>query len=137
MRPDPFRPLSPIPLTAGALQSVRTGSAPERPRRPWKAGSVATHPLWRPYRPEANAERQAHRVAQRQIRPGPLQPHQARWRCDYLELEALIAAALQDRHLSLRHVGSTAVPGLSAKPVIDLDLTVPDVADEDFYLPHL
>ena len=54
-----------------------------------------------------------------------------------LELEALIAGALEGRHLSVQHVGSTAVPGLTAKPVIDLDLTVPDVEDEHGYLPRL
>ena len=37
----------------------------------------------------------------------------------------------------MHHVGSTAVPGLTAKPVIDIDLTVPDVADEASYLPEL
>ena len=96
-----------------------------------------THPLWRPYRPAANADRQAHRVGRRQVRPGPLEPHREQWRRDYLQLEALIAGALEGRHLSLQHVGSTAVPGLIAKPVIDLDLTVPDVTDEGSYLTDL
>ena len=98
---------------------------------------MVTHPLWRPYRPEANADRQAHRVGQREVRPGPLQPYRERWRRDSLELEALIAGALEGRHLSVQHVGSTAVPGLIAKPVIDLDLTVLDVLDEHGYLPRL
>ncbi len=98
---------------------------------------MVTHPLWRPYASHANAERQSQRVAHRQVRPGPLQPYREHWRRDCLELEALIAKALPDRHLSLQHVGSTAVTGLIAKPVIDLDLTVPDVTDEDSYLPDL
>ena len=39
--------------------------------------------------------------------------------------------------LLLEHVGSTSVPGLAAKPVIDILLVVPDPADEARYLPAL
>ena len=39
--------------------------------------------------------------------------------------------------LALEHVGSTSVPGLAAKPVIDVDLTVADPADEPAWLPAL
>ncbi|MDT0304203.1 GrpB family protein [Streptomonospora wellingtoniae] len=46
--------------------------------------------------------------------------------------EALGAAALE-----VEHVGSTAVPGLSAKPCVDVLLTVPDSGDEAAYLPPL
>ncbi|MFI5659864.1 GrpB family protein [Streptomyces sp. NPDC051684] len=35
------------------------------------------------------------------------------------------------------HVGSTAVPGLVAKPIIDIDVSVPDADDEDAYLVAL
>lgn len=37
----------------------------------------------------------------------------------------------------VEHAGSTAVPGLAAKPVIDLVLAVPDSADEPAYVPAL
>ncbi|WP_327002997.1 GrpB family protein [Dactylosporangium sp. NBC_01737] len=39
--------------------------------------------------------------------------------------------------VDIEHVGSTAVPGLAAKPVIDIDLTVADSADETSYVPAL
>ena len=39
--------------------------------------------------------------------------------------------------VDLEHVGSTAVPGLWAKPVIDLDLVVEDSSDEPAYVPAL
>ncbi|HEV2637707.1 MAG TPA: GrpB family protein [Actinocrinis sp.] len=39
--------------------------------------------------------------------------------------------------LSLEHVGSTSVPGLAAKPIIDIDLLVADTTDEDAYVPAL
>jgi GrpB-like predicted nucleotidyltransferase (UPF0157 family) len=48
-----------------------------------------------------------------------------------------IRDALGDRVLGLEHVGSTSVPGLAAKPVIDIDLTVADSSDEAAYLPSL
>jgi len=48
-----------------------------------------------------------------------------------------IRAALGERVVQLEHVGSTSVPGLAAKPVIDIMLVVPDSADEPAYLPDL
>lgn len=48
-----------------------------------------------------------------------------------------IAAALGERALSIQHVGSTAVPGLSAKPVIDMLLVVEDSGAEGSYGPAL
>jgi GrpB-like predicted nucleotidyltransferase (UPF0157 family) len=45
--------------------------------------------------------------------------------------------ALEGRVLLLEHVGSTSVPGLSAKPVIDMVLAVSDSADESSYVPPL
>jgi GrpB-like predicted nucleotidyltransferase (UPF0157 family) len=48
-----------------------------------------------------------------------------------------IRAALGDRVLLLEHVGSTSVPGLAAKPVIDMLLVVADSADERAYVPAL
>lgn len=48
-----------------------------------------------------------------------------------------IAAALGEAALRLEHVGSTSVPGLVAKPIIDLLLVVPDSADEASYVPAL
>jgi GrpB-like predicted nucleotidyltransferase (UPF0157 family) len=39
--------------------------------------------------------------------------------------------------VAIEHVGSTSVPGLVAKPVIDMVLVVPDSADEPSYLPQL
>jgi len=45
--------------------------------------------------------------------------------------------ALGQHVLDLQHVGSTAVPGLPAKPIIDIDLTVPDPVDEAAYVPRL
>jgi GrpB-like predicted nucleotidyltransferase (UPF0157 family) len=48
-----------------------------------------------------------------------------------------IRAALGERVRLLEHAGSTSVPGLAAKPRIDIILAVPDSADEASYLPAL
>jgi GrpB-like predicted nucleotidyltransferase (UPF0157 family) len=59
------------------------------------------------------------------------------WPAAYERLADLIRAALGPAVLALDHVGSTAVPGLGAKPIIDVDLTVPDGAAETSYVPPL
>ena len=48
-----------------------------------------------------------------------------------------IRPVLGDRVVRLEHIGSTAVPGLAAKPVVDILLVVPDPADEPAYVPDL
>jgi GrpB-like predicted nucleotidyltransferase (UPF0157 family) len=48
-----------------------------------------------------------------------------------------ITAALGKRVLRIEHVGSTAVPGLPAKPIIDILLVVADSGDEETYLPAM
>jgi GrpB-like predicted nucleotidyltransferase (UPF0157 family)/GNAT superfamily N-acetyltransferase len=48
-----------------------------------------------------------------------------------------IRSVLAERALRIEHVGSTSVPGLRAKPVIDLVLVVTDSADETAYVPVL
>ncbi len=48
-----------------------------------------------------------------------------------------ISHVLGDRALTLEHVGSTSVPGLCAKPIIDIVLVVADSSDEPSYVPAL
>lgn len=50
---------------------------------------------------------------------------------------ANIADALGDLVVRIEHVGSTSVPGLPAKPILDIDVQVPDSSDEDAYVPAL
>lgn len=59
------------------------------------------------------------------------------WPAAYDGVAARIRAALGWRVLDLQHVGSTSVPGLPAKPVIDIDLIVADPDHEDAYVPAL
>ena len=48
-----------------------------------------------------------------------------------------IRSVLGDRVLLLEHIGSTSVPGLAAKPIIDILLVVADPADEPDYISPL
>lgn len=49
----------------------------------------------------------------------------------------IIADALGSTPLLIEHIGSTSVPDLAAKPIIDILVVVRDSADEPAYLPHL
>jgi GrpB-like predicted nucleotidyltransferase (UPF0157 family) len=59
------------------------------------------------------------------------------WPLLYNDLAARIRQALGCRAMQRDHVGSTSVPGLPAKPVIDIDLTVADPGREQDYVPAL
>jgi GrpB-like predicted nucleotidyltransferase (UPF0157 family) len=48
-----------------------------------------------------------------------------------------IRAALGETALEVHHVGSTSVPGLAAKPLIDISMVVPDTTAEEAYVPPL
>jgi GrpB-like predicted nucleotidyltransferase (UPF0157 family) len=58
-------------------------------------------------------------------------PHDPRWR-DAFEAEAKHAsAALGENVLAVHHIGSTAIPNIYAKPVVDLLVEVGDIAEVD------
>ncbi len=59
------------------------------------------------------------------------------WPEQYAAEAAKMRAALGERALLLEHVGSTSVPGLPAKPRLDIILVVADSADEAAYVPAL
>ena len=82
----------------------------------------------------------------RAVTIGALQPHNGavlivdydpEWPRQFAVEAARIRAALGERALLLEHVGSTSVPGLAAKPILDILLAVPDSADESSYVPDL
>ncbi|WP_294564429.1 GrpB family protein [uncultured Arthrobacter sp.] len=100
-----------------------------------------THPLWRPFElPDADAIRAARLRpddASRWRRPVVVSAYDPDWTTRFGRVAGLISAALTSNALSVEHVGSTAVPGLAAKPVIDIDLLVADSSDEASYVPRL
>jgi GrpB-like predicted nucleotidyltransferase (UPF0157 family) len=66
-----------------------------------------------------------------------LVPYDPAWPEMFDGLARRIRAALGDAAVAVHHAGSTAVPGLSAKPIIDVVLAVADSADEGAYVPAL
>ncbi|KAK7209117.1 hypothetical protein V2G26_016295 [Clonostachys chloroleuca] len=48
-----------------------------------------------------------------------------------------IISALGDKAIEVHHTGSTSIPGLPAKNIIDIDLVVPDNTDEPAFVPAL
>jgi GrpB-like predicted nucleotidyltransferase (UPF0157 family) len=59
------------------------------------------------------------------------------WPRLYEHEAARIRGALGPKALRIEHVGSTSVPGLAAKPLVDIVLVVADTRDEDAYVPPL
>jgi GrpB-like predicted nucleotidyltransferase (UPF0157 family) len=59
------------------------------------------------------------------------------WPALYDREAARVRDLLGDKVLRLEHIGSTAVPGLAAKPKIDMLLVLADPADEPGYRPEL
>lgn len=66
-----------------------------------------------------------------------LAPYDPAWPALFSRLATDIQETLGDTLLLLAHVGSTAVPGLSAKPIIDMVLVVADSSNEFSYVKPL
>jgi GrpB-like predicted nucleotidyltransferase (UPF0157 family) len=59
------------------------------------------------------------------------------WPARFERERARILAALGDGARRVEHIGSTAVPGLAAKPIVDILVTVADADDETAFVPRL
>jgi GrpB-like predicted nucleotidyltransferase (UPF0157 family) len=79
-------------------------------------------------------------------RVGPVVPHNApvfladydpRWPALFDREAGRVRDVLGSQVLLLEHAGSTSVPGLAAKPIIDMVLAVPDSSDEAAYVPAM
>jgi GrpB-like predicted nucleotidyltransferase (UPF0157 family) len=77
---------------------------------------------------------------------GPVTPHDGpivlmeydpRWPQLFAREAGRIREALASLTIRVEHAGSTSVPGLAAKPIIDIVLVVPDSSDEPAYVPAL
>jgi GrpB-like predicted nucleotidyltransferase (UPF0157 family) len=88
---------------------------------------------------DREAELQAARIGKVEVHGKPIElvEYDPAWPRLYDGEAEKIRAALGEQAIGLEHAGSTSVPGLAAKPIIDIVLTVPDSADEDTYVPAL
>ncbi len=53
-------------------------------------------------------------------------PYDEQWRQDFLKIKAELTNTLGQLTIGIEHVGSTSVQGLSAKPIIDIDVVIKD-----------
>jgi GrpB-like predicted nucleotidyltransferase (UPF0157 family) len=79
------------------------------------------------------------RLDKRPRHDGPivLVEYDPRWGLRFEREAHRIRAALGARALLVEHAGSTSVPGLAAKPIVDIVLAVPFSSHEDDYVPAL
>jgi GrpB-like predicted nucleotidyltransferase (UPF0157 family) len=70
-------------------------------------------------------------------KPIEIRDYDPEWPALYEQEEAQIRSILGERVVRVEHVGSTSVPNLCAKPIIDVVLEVPDSAAEGTYVPEL
>ncbi len=59
------------------------------------------------------------------------------WVLRFQEHAGRIRSVLAEQAKRIEHIGSTSVPGLAAKPIVDMLLVVEDSAKEEAYLPAL
>lgn len=64
-------------------------------------------------------------------------PYDQRWPQQFEEEKALLLEEIGAFVLSIEHIGSTAVPGLAAKPVIDILIGVRSLQDAPLFIPPL
>jgi GrpB-like predicted nucleotidyltransferase (UPF0157 family) len=70
-------------------------------------------------------------------KPIEIHAYDPEWARQYAREETRIRSILGDRVVRIEHVGSTSVPELPAKPIVDIALEVPDSADEPAYAQDL
>ena len=63
--------------------------------------------------------------------------YQESWAASFAGWRERLLAALGEAAVRIEHVGSTAVPGLPAKPIVDVQVSVRDVEDEGSYVPAI
>ena len=90
-------------------------------------------------KPTTEAEIQAYSVdiVKRHDAPITLVEYDPAWPALFAREEARIRGILGDRVVQIEHTGSTSVPGLAAKPIVDITLAVPDSSDEEAYVKDL
>lgn len=91
-------------------------------------------------RPETDAEMASLRVSgtvSPHNGPIPLWPYDPAWPAQFAGEAMKIRRALGARARLLEHVGSTSIPGMRAKPILDILLALDRSADEAAYVPAL
>lgn len=64
-------------------------------------------------------------------------PYDPKWKNDFDEIKQELVNAIGDLIVGIEHVGSTSVEGLSAKPIIDIDVVISDYSVFDSIVSKL
>lgn len=72
-----------------------------------------------------------------QIFPIVLSEHQKRWEKDFQKESHTIQSNISDNTLRITHIGSTAVRGLQAKPIIDILLEIKENTNIDSFIAKM
>jgi putative glutamine amidotransferase len=75
--------------------------------------------------------------AEGRTRPYAIDPYDPAWPSHFETEAARIRAALGDLAVEIEHVGSTSVPGLAAKPVVDIQVSVRSMVPRIAYIDPL
>jgi GrpB-like predicted nucleotidyltransferase (UPF0157 family) len=110
------------------------------PKRSWARLPSCVRPPTRARPAESRATVRCVAASDDELRlngPVRLVAYDSAWPELYAREATRIRHALGDRALLVEHVGSTSVPGFTAKPIVDIVLAVADSADEAAYVPAL
>ncbi len=66
-----------------------------------------------------------------------VKPYDPDWAFQFLSESEILSNILKDEILSIHHIGSTAIPGIEAKPIIDILVEVKDISQIDRYNDEL
>lgn len=55
-----------------------------------------------------------------------IEPYNENWKIEFDKLKTTILSELHDLNVDIQHVGSTAIPNLAAKPILDVDIIIED-----------
>ena len=64
-------------------------------------------------------------------------PYSEQWKTDFKTIKQHLLTAVKDAIISIEHIGSTSVEGLSAKPIIDIDIVIKDYSVFDTVVEKL
>ena len=64
-------------------------------------------------------------------------PYDSAWKTAFEDIRTELDAALGNLAIAIEHVGSTSVEGMSAKPIIDIDVVIPDYTVFDAVVQRL
>lgn len=64
-------------------------------------------------------------------------PYDEQWKTDFVEIKQHLLPEINDIVIAIEHIGSTAVEGLSAKPIIDIDIVIKDYSVFDAVVEKL